>query len=445
MVDQMTPRQAREVLTAGLPHLDPGVTDDLLAVTGRWPLLLRLVNEALADYAQVAADVSAQAGVLAARLRARGPAAVDDVLGNDGRGLDVGRPDQRAQAVRATIEASTSLLPAGYAERFAELGVFAEDEVIPFALAALLWQATAGLDQIQAAQVCKRLAQLGLVAQAGPGRGITVHDVVRDFVRSDLGSQQLTKLNTVLLSAVAADLPAATPLDVADQRRWPAAWWELGGDAGYLWDHLIEHLRDAGQPCEADAVAGDLRWAGARLERFGPAAPAADLAAGGTPRSARLQAALAHAAHLLAPTEPARAVVDILHSRVAADLDWGPQVTALRNICPRPRLVNNWPLPDLPDSALQRVLTGHAGGVAAVAIAPDGTWLATAGDDGTVRIWAALRRQTRALMRLDSSASACAWLDSETLAICGDAGIYLLDFPTDSDAASARLQGEGSH
>ena len=35
----------------------------------------------------------------------------------------------------------------------------------------------------------------------------------------------------------------------------------------------------------------------------------------------------------------------------------------------------------------RHTLTGHTDGVAAVAVAPDGTWLATAGSDGTVRIW----------------------------------------------------------
>ena len=54
-------------------------------------------------------------------------------------------------------------------ERFTELGVFAEDETIPFSLVARLWQATAGLDDLQAAQVCQRLAQLALVSPAaGP-------------------------------------------------------------------------------------------------------------------------------------------------------------------------------------------------------------------------------------------------------------------------------------
>ena len=43
--------------------------------------------------------------------------------------------------------------------------MFAEDETIPFRLVARLWRATAGLDDLQAAQVCTRLAQLALVSQ----------------------------------------------------------------------------------------------------------------------------------------------------------------------------------------------------------------------------------------------------------------------------------------
>jgi WD40 repeat protein len=41
-----------------------------------------------------------------------------------------------------------------------------------------------------------------------------------------------------------------------------------------------------------------------------------------------------------------------------------------------------------PVTGTQRhTLTGHTDSVQAVAIAPDGTWLATAGDDHTTRIW----------------------------------------------------------
>ena len=52
-----------------------------------------------------------------------------------------------------------------------------------------------------------------------------------------------------------------------------------------------------------------------------------------------------------------------------------------------------------PATGQQRAtLTGHTGAVRAVAIAPDGTWLATASDDGTVRIWDPATGQHRATL-----------------------------------------------
>jgi WD40 repeat protein len=49
------------------------------------------------------------------------------------------------------------------------------------------------------------------------------------------------------------------------------------------------------------------------------------------------------------------------------------------------RAVRVWRMADgLP---IGEPLTGHSDRVTAVAIAPDGTWLASVGDDQTVRIW----------------------------------------------------------
>lgn len=388
-VDQMSAGQAWRLLADGLPPLDPVVAEGLLAVTGRWPLLLRLVNKILANAVGSGADAGAAAMQLLERLRAGGPAVVDDLLGRDARGLDVGQPGERAQAVRATIEASTGQLGPPDAERFAELGVFAEDEIIPFALVARLWRATAGLDELQSSQLCARLAELALVSVSSGGEragGVTLHDVVRDFLRGELGARELVRLNEVLLQTSAVDLPAAGAL-AGDDGTAQVAWWELGHGNRYLQDHLIRHLLEAGKVAQAESVACDLRWVGLRVRESGPTAAAGDLFLAGTPRAARLRAALTRTAHLLAPADPAQAVIDILHSRLAGDPGWGPQVAALRESCARPRLVNRWPLPDLPDPALRRVLAGHDSQVNAVDIAPDGRWLATGSSDGTVRIW----------------------------------------------------------
>ena len=398
-VDQMSAGQARRLLTAGLPPISPELVGELLAVTGRWPLLLRLVNKILVNTESTGADVSAAGAELLERLRVGGPAVIDELTGEASRGLQVGQPAERARAVRATIMASTSLLEPQDEQRFAELGVFAEDETIPFNLVARLWRASAGLDDLQVSQLCARLGELALVSAAAAGSGgLVLHDVVRDFLRGELGPPRLAALNGILLDAVAAGLPADSIPDTAVAGIAQVAWWDLSREDRYLWDHLIEHLLDAGRRRDAEEVAGDLRWVGARVQGFGPAAPAADLSMVDTPRAARLRAALARTAHLLAPTDPATAVLDVLHSRVAADPDWGPQVTALRDLWHRPRLVNSWSPPDLPDSALWRVLTGHTGPVTAVAIAPDGSWLATTSSDGTLRIWDAATGQPRATL-----------------------------------------------
>jgi len=400
LVDQMSGEQARKLLMAGLPPLDPMVAGGLLAVTGRWPLLLRLVNKILANAAGSGANVRAAGVQLLERLRAAGPAVVDDLLGEDSKALRVGVPAERARAVRATIGASTSLLSPEDALRFAELGLFAEDEIIPFILVARLWNVTAGFDDLRAARLCSRLNELALVSMpSDPVRlgGLMLHDVVRDFLRGELGSDQLAALNGQLLNAITADLPVDTS-NGNTHKPAEVMWWKLGSDDRYMWDHLIEHLLDAGRKAEAENLAGDLRWVGARLLKFGPAGPAADLTLVGTPSAARLRTSLTRAAHLLAPTEPTEAVVDVLYSRVADNPEWERQVAELRKLPNRPRLVNRWPLPDIPHSALRRVLAGHDGSIDVLAIAPDDSWLATGDRSGTVRIWDAATGRARATL-----------------------------------------------
>ncbi len=177
-VDQMSETQARALLPAGLPPLPAAVAAGLLEETGRWPLLLRLVNKILADQVQLQPDIPAAAEDLLGRLRRGGALQVDQLTGATGQQLDVSDPDQRQQAVRATIQASTSLLSAADHDRLAELAVFAEDETIPVTLITTLWQATGGLDGMAARALCARLADLALLtscpaATAGPSPCMT--------------------------------------------------------------------------------------------------------------------------------------------------------------------------------------------------------------------------------------------------------------------------------
>lgn len=147
-----------------------------------------------------------------------------------------------------------------------------------------MWGRTAGLDRLEADQVCARLAGLALVTiradgiGGGGGGGVVMHNVIRDLLRADAGPAVLAGLNRVLVDAAAARLPEeAESAAGAESGGRVVAWWQLDATQRYLWDHLIEHIKDGHGAEAAAAAAGDLRWAGARVERFNPAAAAADL------------------------------------------------------------------------------------------------------------------------------------------------------------------------
>ncbi|GIF67694.1 hypothetical protein Ais01nite_57290 [Asanoa ishikariensis] len=386
-LDAMSDEQAVRLLTWNLDGaaIPAATVTAVLAETGRWPLLLRLINKILLDEARTGGDVSAAVADIRERLRRRGALAVDDLTGAQATTLDIDDPDRRQLAVRATIEASTGLLAVADRERLAELGVFAEDETVPLTLVRRLWK----LDPLAARQLCVRLDELALVSLSGDT--VTLHDVVRDYLRAAL-RDRLDAVNAGLLATFTSTLPAAEPLEPGGPS---IAWWDLSPRERYLWDHLVEH---AG-PTEGEAIAADLRWVEARLRHFGVAAPYADLRRVGTQAADELALVLLRAAHLLRPTKPPQALTDVLHARVAEHPRWATQAATLRERLPGPRLVSRWPQPDLPDPAVRRTLSGRSEDVNAIAVSADGRWLASADDDGCATVWDVRTGEPRATYR----------------------------------------------
>ena len=398
-VGQMSDRQAGQVLTAGLTALPAVIVEALLVETGRWPVLLRLANRNLAAQAQSHTDMAVVAEDLLQRLRHDGALhAAGHLPGVDARLLDINDPDQRSKAVAATIEASAGLLTDDERARLDELGIFVEDETIPVSLVAALWQATGGLGEAQTRMVCARLADLALLTltPTDDGGTISLHDVIRDYLREHLGPTRLTRSHQVLLDSVASAMNLPCAPSITGTAGEVLAWWDLPQHAHYLREHLTEHLLAADRHTEAETLATDLRWVRSRLDEVGPVAPFADLSRITTPQAGRLARLLGQNAHLLRPTDPPHSRIDILYSRIDHDPDWGPQARTLTGQRTYPALVNARPLPDLPDPALRRTLTGHTGWVWSVAVSPDGAWLATAGYDGEVRLWDATTGAVRA-------------------------------------------------
>ncbi|MET9374694.1 NB-ARC domain-containing protein [Streptomyces sp. NPDC002992] len=370
-VDQMSPAQAHAVLTWELPELPETLVRDLMEATGHWALLLRLTNRLITRRIATGTDPAQAAAEALRGLAAHGPAAVDtDGAVRAPAALDLDDPARRAQAVRATVEAATTLLPTGGDQRLAELAVFAEDESIPVPLIARLWASTGRLTEAETRSLCGELDRLSLVSLTPDHGGrITLHDVLRDYLHNELGEPAVTALHGTLADAV-----GATPWQPAENSR------------GYVLDHAIEHLLAAGRTREAERVASDLRWVETRLHQRGPTAAWADLAAVVTATAAHLADDLTRTAHLLTPTDPPELLTNVLHSRLESLPLWRDRV-AERRADPTlgPHLRNRHTPPDLPEPALIRTFFGHTGPVWAVAVPPGGDALVTVAADGMAR------------------------------------------------------------
>jgi WD40 repeat protein len=406
MVDRLALAEARRFLAqaAGQPEQLPAEADGLIEAVGGVVLALALIGATIyhgTSWADALAEVRDAADAFS-----------DESFANQFKGMQVawGALDDHARS------------------RYRELAVFGEDVTVPAVTVARLWRHTAGLDRHDAERLCAELAQRNLLDFDG---GVRFHDLQRAFLQLQTPDSALA--HRQLLEAH-ADVPAT-----------PERWSTLPDDEPYLWDHLIEHLVAAGDVTRLEEVLVDPVWLLRRYHLQGAHAPEGDLVRGldALPTfrlGARVLHRLRQVGHLVgAVTALGDRALTFAHQM--SDL---VPIGALASLFPPVTLTPRRGLSAATD-ALERVVTGHAGGVWSVAWAPDGRRLASCDLDGSLRIWEtdAAGRQVAALGggRVGALRSVAWSPDGRRVAAGGDDGTVRVWDTAASGAAPAELAG----
>jgi WD40 repeat protein len=277
------------------------------------------------------------------------------------------------------MQIAVTALPGDLAAALLSLAVFPPDTAVPVTAVARYWthirpaaDTAADLDRLAAANVLRR-----------DGDTIGFHDLQHDYLL--LHSPGLPTLHADLLAAYRALLP--TDAD---------GWWALPPDEPYVWDHLVAHLAGAGgRRALADTVA-DPAYLARRIGGSGLHAAEADLAraAEALPEHRTIdwwRRWVARHAEFFAGSGKALAqsAAPTMRAWLRADPSRPAELDPDR-ILPLVSMASylevRWGLVS-PVPALERVLTGHRGSVTAVDWSPDGTQIASASDDGTLRLW----------------------------------------------------------
>jgi hypothetical protein len=148
----------------------------------------------------------------------------------DARRLAARRPETPHDSLALTFGVSLDALPARDRGLYAALVIFREDEAISEVAIQRLWGGLGGIPARQCADLLTDLAARALVeiAEGADGRrAVIVHDLLRDFMRVELGDPAAA--HRALLKAYA-----------------PRGGWHTLPDDGFLYDHLAYHLAGAG-------------------------------------------------------------------------------------------------------------------------------------------------------------------------------------------------------
>jgi len=376
IVDQMERVEAQELISIGVRGMPINAQEELLSMMGGWPVLISLANASLRRLIARGTSPSTATRSLASMLKRAGPTAVD-----------LRRPQDRSEAVKATVEASLSLLSEPDLDLFLNLAILPNGTQIPEATVAQWWSQTCDLSPDETSSLLDDFADLSLVGispELGRGRLIRVHDVLRSYIRGRINRDSRRTRNAQFVNAMRGMLPDRTNDVMA-----ASSWWLLPGSAEYIWRNLAYHMAQGDLLEELEGLLTDLRWSVAKIEVLGSAdSVIGDLALIPGPISYSLREALSRAVHVLMPLRVPHALAMTLVSRLDDRSELAGIVSAYLGGMTGPRLKRVWVLPDQPSRGTTDVAAyRHTGWLRGCTADPAGAWIATFSNDQTIRVW----------------------------------------------------------
>jgi WD40 repeat protein len=417
-VDAMQSKEALALLSAGLPEdqvsSERRELNALARRLGEWPLLLKLVNGFLRDRAVNGKALPLAIAGVNSRLDAKGLVA-----------FDARNEADRTKAVARAIGVSLELLDDASHDRFAELGIFAEEAHIPIGIIERLWRGH--LDEDETEDLLSKLYGLSLLLGLDlDHRTLQIHDTIRQFLRDKAGKERLVAQHKRLLE-VLDQIDGSNQADVLTRH--------------YFYLQLPYHLAETNERQRLDTLLLDPGWLKAKLVATGNSAGLVadyDNYAQGEAqsligRTLRLTAGIcARDQRQLMPQLLGRLMANECVSAT------GFLEAARRQIAPPAILTQNSSL--TPPGAETARLEGHSDPVTALCVLPDGR-LASGSRDNTIRLWDLARGTETARLEghSDSVNALCVLPDGRLASGSSDTTIRLWDMARGTE--TRRLEG----